>query len=154
MIVLIPMAGAGSRFTEAGYIVPKPLLPILEKPMVVSAADALPKGDEYAFIVRDFQIIDYQVDKHLEKHFPDAHIVSIDHLTEGQAVTCLHAKELINNDNELAIGASDNGMIYSMSAFEEAKKDVDALVFSFRNNPAVNQKPQAYGWVKTKENIP
>ncbi len=151
MIALIPMAGAGSRFAEAGYTIPKPLLPILGKPMVVSAADALPKSDQYIFIVRDFQIREYQVDEHLRKHFPDCEIVILDHLTEGQAVTCLHAKEHINNDLELVIGASDNGMIYSKEAFENAKQDADALVFSFRNNPSVNEKPQAYGWMKTKD---
>ncbi len=148
MMALIPMAGAGSRFSEAGYTIPKPLLPVLGKPMVVSAADALPQSGKYIFIVRDFQIKDYQVDRHLKEHFADCKIVVLDHLTEGQAVTCLHAKQFINNDNELVIGASDNGMIYSRADFESAKKDVDALVFTFRNNPAVNEKPQAYGWVK------
>jgi NDP-sugar pyrophosphorylase family protein len=151
MMILIPMAGAGSRFSEAGYEVPKPLLPILGKPMVVSAADALPKGHQYTFIVRDFQIVQYQVDKHLKTYFPECNIVILDHLTEGQAVTCLHAKELIDNEHELAIGASDNGMIYSVDAFNQAKIDTDALVFSFRNNPSVIEKPEAYGWIRTKE---
>ncbi len=151
MNILIPMAGAGSRFAEAGYEAPKPLLPILGKPMVVSAANALPYGDKYIFIVRDFQINECQVDKHLNEYFPGCQVVVLDHLTEGQAVTCLHAKHIINNEEELMIGASDNGMIYSMDGFRQATNDVDALVFSFRNNPAVNEKPQAYGWVKTKE---
>jgi len=149
MIALIPMAGAGSRFAEAGYSVPKPLLPILGKPMVVSAAGALPPSDEYIFIVRDYQIQDYQIDTHLKKHFPNCKIVILDYLTEGQASTCLHARNYINNEQELVIGASDNGMIYSLRDFEAAKKDADALVFSFRNNPAVNEKPQAYGWINT-----
>jgi dTDP-glucose pyrophosphorylase len=151
MIALIPMAGAGSRFAEAGYITPKPLLPILERPMVVNAANALPPSEEYIFIVRDFQVREYEVDKHLKMHFPDCKVLVLDHLTEGQAVTCMYAKDYINNDEELVIGASDNGMIYSGEAFEEAKKDADTLVFSFRNNPAVNEKPQAYGWIKVNE---
>jgi dTDP-glucose pyrophosphorylase len=151
MIALIPMAGAGSRFAEAGYLIPKPLLPIMERPMVVNAANALPQSEEYIFIVRDFQIGEYEVDKHLKVHFPGCKVLVLDHLTEGQAVTSMVAKDYINNDGELVIGASDNGMIYSSEAFEEAKKDADALVFSFRNNPAVNEKPQAYGWIKVNE---
>jgi dTDP-glucose pyrophosphorylase len=151
MIALIPMAGAGSRFTEAGYSVPKPLLPVLEKPMVMNAANALPRSRKYIFIVRDFQVREYEVDKHLKLYFPDCEVLVLDHLTEGQAVTCLYAKDYINTDEELVIGASDNGMIYSRDAFEEAKKDTDALVFSFRNNPAVNEKPRAYGWIRTNE---
>jgi len=152
MKALIPMAGAGSRFTEAGYKIPKPLLTILGKPMVVSAANALPASDSYAFVVRDFQIRDFQIDQHLLKHFPNAEIVVLDHLTEGQAITCQQANSVIDQNEELVIGASDNGMIYSADLFNEAKRDADALVFTFRNNPAVVEKPQAYGWVKTKDN--
>lgn len=151
MIALIPMAGAGSRFAEAGYTTPKPLLPVLGGPMVVEAARALPHAEKYVFVVRDFQIAEYQIDAHLSNYFPGCEIVVIDHLTEGQAVTCLHAKQLINNEEELVIGASDNGMIYNLPAFEAMKAGADAVVFSFRNNPAVLEKPQAYGWIKTDE---
>lgn len=31
---VIPMAGAGSRFQKAGYKLPKPLIPVLGKPMI------------------------------------------------------------------------------------------------------------------------
>lgn len=149
MISLIPMAGAGSRFTEAGYATPKPLLPLLGKPMVVKAAEALPESDQYIFIVRDYQIEDYQIDQHLQTHFPGCIIKVLDHLTEGQAVTCMHAKAEIDNEKPLCIGASDNGMIYDRSIFDIACMDADALIFTFRNNPAVLAKPTAYGWVRT-----
>lgn len=150
--ILIPMAGAGSRFVEEGYTTPKPLLPILGKPMVVSAANALPKGDKFIFVVRDFQISDYQIDEHLAEHFPNVQMVVLDHLTEGQAVTCLKAKELINNENSLVIGASDNGMIYNQEAFQNLTNETDCIVFTFRKNPAVLANPQAYGWVKIDVN--
>jgi dTDP-glucose pyrophosphorylase len=146
--ILIPMAGAGSRFVEEGYTTPKPLLPILGKPMVVSATNALPQGDKYIFVIRDFQISDYQIDQHLSEHFPNSQTVVLDHLTEGQAVTCLKAKELINDEVPLIIGASDNGMLYNKVLFEQLTYDTDCIVFTFRNNPAVLAKPQAYGWVK------
>jgi dTDP-glucose pyrophosphorylase len=142
MKALIPMAGAGSR-----------LLPVLNKPMVVSAASALPEASSYAFIVRDFQIKEYQIDEHLQKYFPGADIIVLDHLTEGQAITCQKANSILNPDDELVIGASDNGMIYSHEEFVRAKKGADALVFTFRNNPAVLANPKAYGWVKTYEDL-
>jgi NDP-sugar pyrophosphorylase family protein len=153
MRALIPMAGAGSRFAEAGYTTPKPLLPLLGEPMVVKAAQALPLSERYTFIVRDFQIEEYQIDKHLASYFPGCDVVVLDHLTEGQAVTCLKAKHLFQPEEELVIGASDNGMIYDSKVFEEAKQEADVLVFTFRNNPAVDARPQAYGWVKTKDGV-
>lgn len=149
MNALIPMAGAGSRFRDEGYETPKPLLDILGKPMVVSAAEALPKSDSYTFIVRDFQISEFGIDRILSQYFEHPNILVLDHLTEGQAVTCLEAKAIINNEDELVIGASDNGMIYDKAKFEDARNGADALVFTFRNNPAVSAKPQAYGWVRT-----
>src|SRR5690606_31887776 len=119
-----------------------------------NAANALPVSDEYVFVVRDFQISDYQIDQHLEKYFAQAKIKVLDHLTEGQAVTCMHAMDLIDPENALLIGASDNGMIYNQEKFLELSNQYDALVFTFRNNPAVNAKPEAYGWVKCHENGP
>ncbi len=153
MIALIPMAGAGSRFAEQGYTTPKPLLPVLGLPMVVNAAKALPVSEKYVFVVRDFQIKEYAIDQHLKSFFPNSDIVVLDHLTEGQAVTCLMAKNQINTSEPLVIGASDNGMIYDREKFEYISKEADAIVFTFRNNPAVLEKPQAYGWVKVDENL-
>jgi dTDP-glucose pyrophosphorylase len=144
---LIPMAGAGSRFAMKGYETPKPLLPVMGKPMVVSAARDLPGPDEnFIFVMRDTHIAEYGIDQVLNSHFPGNRQVVIDRLTEGQASTCLMARDLIYNDDQLIIGASDNGMIYNNSEFEELKKTADALVFTFRGNPTVVPNPKAYGW--------
>lgn len=151
MNALIPMAGAGSRFVEAGYKTTKPLLPIQNLPMVVSAAKALPQSEQYIFVMRDFQVENDHIDQKLNQYFSNCRTVVLDHLTEGQAVTCLKAKSLIDNDVSLVIGASDNGMIYDTKEFELATQKYDALVFTFRNNPAVVSKPQAYGWVKVNQ---
>jgi len=153
MNILIPMAGAGSRFQQEGYTTPKPLLDILGKPMVVQAALSLPKGDRYIFVCRDFHITEYQIDQELKKFFPDCIIVTVDHLTEGQASTCLLAKEYINNDEALMIGASDNGMIWNADKFTQMSEQADCMPFTFRNNVTVVPKPQQYGWVVTDENM-
>ncbi|MES2616421.1 MAG: sugar phosphate nucleotidyltransferase [Bacteroidota bacterium] len=147
MIKLIPMAGAGSRFTEKGYTTPKPLLPIMQLPMVVQASKALPEAEKNIFILRDFHVSEYKISNRILEYFPNAEIIVLEQLTEGQAVTCLMAKQFINTDEELVIGASDNGMVYDDNAFEAAKADADAIVFTFRNNPTVLVNPKAYGWV-------
>jgi beta-phosphoglucomutase-like phosphatase (HAD superfamily) len=41
MNVLIPMAGAGSRFAQAGYTFPKPLIEVHNKPMIQVVTDNL-----------------------------------------------------------------------------------------------------------------
>jgi dTDP-glucose pyrophosphorylase len=133
------MAGAGSRFAEKGYKTPKPLLAVMGLPMV--------------FILRDFHVSEYKIGNKILEYFPGAEIIVLEELTEGQAVTCLKAKSFINNDEELIIGASDNGMIYSSDKFEAMKKEADAIVFTFRHNPAVVANPKAYGWVMVDEDL-
>ena len=39
--IVIPMAGAGSRFAKAGYKKPKPFIDVLGKPMICHVLDNL-----------------------------------------------------------------------------------------------------------------
>lgn len=156
MIYLIPMAGAGSRFSEQGYKVHKPAILTTDHrtgekiPMVVAATLDLPSVDpatsEVIYIDRDFHCQD-GVEALIQTHIKNAKFITIDYLTEGQASTCLLAKELINSNQELLIAGCDNGMTFDKALFEDAKKGADALIFTYRNSPLVLEKPEAYGWV-------
>ena len=148
---LIPMAGAGQRFVDAGYTVPKPLIEVAGLPMIVRAARSLPPADLWIFACRAEHIRDAGIDTALRRLFSPAVIVSVDHLTEGQACTCLLARDELRPDDELTIGACDNAMIWNPGDFARAMADTgnDFLVWTFRNNPAVLQDPRMYGWVRT-----
>lgn len=141
------MAGEGKRFKDQGYKIPKPLISVSGKPMIIRASDSLPEADKWIFVCRKEHIGDYGINKALEAYAPNVKIIIVDKITEGQASTCLLAKDLINNDEELIIGACDNGMVWDKEEFDKLKKGVDCLVWTFRNNIAVKKKPQAYGWV-------
>jgi dTDP-glucose pyrophosphorylase len=145
------MAGEGKRFKDAGYETPKPLILISGKPMIINAANSLPKADKWIFISRNDLIEDYKIDKILENEFDDVAFV-IDPSPKGQASSCLLAKGLINNNEELTIGACDNGMIWDRDKFEKLKNEADCLVWTFRNNTTVKKKPEAYGWVVIDNN--
>jgi len=159
MNILIPMAGAGSRFVQEGYTVHKPAIVTRyhrdgkEYPMVVCATMDLPEvkedGSNIIYIDRNFHKKD-GVEDCIKNHYPQAHFISIDYLTEGQASTCLLAKELINNDEELLIAGCDNGMIFDKNKFENLKKQCDSIIFTYRNNEAVCANPNQYGWVRTE----
>lgn len=153
-INLIPMAGAGSRFMAVGYKNPKPLIPVDDRPMIIRAAADLPKPDRWIFLCRSEHLEHYPLQKILQQYYPNSTIISVTELTEGQACTCLLAKEHINNDVALLIGACDNGMIYDRSAWERLLLDpaVDAIVVTFRNNVTVERNPKAYGWVAVDAN--
>lgn len=146
---LIPMAGAGQRFLDAGYSSPKPLISVGGKAMVIRSASSLPVPDQWIFACRQEHIVDAHIDKTLTDIFSPTEIISVPGLTEGQACTCLLAKNLLRYNDILTIGACDNAMVYDHKKYFAllAQLDCDAIIWTFRNNPAVLQNPRMYGWV-------
>ena len=105
--VLIPMAGAGSRFAEAGYSFPKPLIDVNGKPMIQAVVENLAIDATYTYIVQKEHYEKYNLMYLLNAITPNCNIVQVDGVTEGAAVTALLAKEFINNDNPLIMANSD-----------------------------------------------
>ena len=98
--VLIPMAGAGSRFEQAGYTFPKPLIEVRNKPMIQVVVDNLNIKANYIYIVQKKHREKYNLDTLLNLLTPNCRIVEVDGLTEGAACTALLAKEFIDKMNE------------------------------------------------------
>lgn len=154
MKILIPMAGDGKRFQDAGYKSNKAVLPMIYRktgescPMVVCSTLDLPgingDGSNIAFVMRDFHR-EIGIDTEIRKWYPKATFFSVKDLTEGQACTCLLAREFIDS-GELLIAACDNGIEYDLQAFEKLKKENDAIVFTDRHNERVSEHPDAFGW--------
>lgn len=149
---LIPMAGAGQRFKDAGYVLPKPLIPVAGVPMVVRAARALPPADHWIFVCRAEHVRDAGIDRELRRYFSPSTVITVDELTDGQARTCLLAAPELRPDDRLTIGACDNAMVYDRSMVDASwREGADALIWTFRHNPAVLAKPTAWGWVKLND---
>ncbi len=147
------MAGAGTRFAEEGYIKPKPLIEVSNKPMIIQACRSLPEANRWIFICRKEHVTEYHVNEVLEKEFRDTKIITIDYLTEGQVCTCLLAESHVNKDEPLLIGACDNGMTWDEEKYNTLKSndEIDALIWTFRNNVTVKRNPKMYGWVMVNE---
>lgn len=107
MNVLIPMAGAGSRFANAGYTFPKPLIEVNGKPMIQVVVENLNIEANYTFIVQKDHYEKYSLQYLLNLIAPNCNIVQVDGITEGAACTTLLAKEFINNDAPLVMANSD-----------------------------------------------
>ena len=160
MKILIPMAGAGQRFRDAGYKTHKPAIPVTDRrsgekiPMVVAATMDLPGvaagGANVCYIDRDFHKIG-GVEEKILAHYPKARFLTLDHLTEGQASTCLTAKAEIDDADSLLIAGCDNGMVIDEEAFQKACQTSDCLVFTYRHNESVLRNPDAYGWMRVDE---
>lgn len=105
--VLIPMAGAGSRFEAAGYTFPKPLIEVRGKPMIQVVVENLNIDAKYIYIVQKSHYEKYNLDYLLRLITPRCEIVQIEGVTEGAACTTLLAKEFIDNEDSLVIANSD-----------------------------------------------
>jgi dTDP-glucose pyrophosphorylase len=156
MKIVIPMAGAGQRFADAGYKTSKPAIPTMDRrtgeeyPMVVCATMDLPgvkdDGSNVTYIDRVFHK-ENGVEDIIKKHYSKASFITVDKLTEGQACTCLLAKEKIDTDESLLIAGCDNGMVINRKKFDEMTARCDVLAFTYRHNQSVLEKPDAYGWM-------
>lgn len=113
--VLIPMAGAGSRFESAGYTFPKPLIEVRGKPMIQVVVDNLNIEANYIFIVQKKHFDKYNLEYLLRLIAPNCKIVQIDGITEGAACTTLLASEYIDNSNPLLIANSDQFVEWNSS---------------------------------------
>ena len=135
MNVLIPMAGAGSRFAEAGYTFPKPLIEVGNKPMIQVVTDNLNIEAHHIFIVQKEHYQKYNLETVLKLIKPNCSIVQVEGVTEGAACTTLLAKKLINNDNPLVIANSDqfvewnaNEVMYAFST-----EGIDGGILTFQS---------------------
>ena len=131
--IIIPMAGAGSRFKEAGYIFPKPLIEIDNKPMIQWVIESLKLDGNFIFIVQKEHQEKYNINSVLKILKPNCQIIELDHITEGAACTTLLAKKFINSNNPLIIANSDQYIswdsIKSMYNFNSKKVDGSILTF-------------------------
>ncbi len=131
--VLIPMAGAGSRFSQAGYTFPKPLIEVHGKPMIQVVVENLNIEANYIFIVQKDHYEKYNLKYLLNLIAPNCKIVQVEGITEGAACTTLLAKEFIDNDAPLVMANSDQFVEWNsnecMYAFNADAIDGGILTF-------------------------
>ena len=152
-ITLIPLAGRGSRFVKVGYKDPKPLIEVSGKPMIIQAANSLPNSQNHIFVTLKEHLENYPLEKTLKQEYQDANIISIDEVTQGQAITCSLGLKDADENSSLLIAATDNGMIYNHEKYQNLIEDenVDAIIFTFKHHISSKNNPQMYGWVKVDD---
>ena len=124
--VLIPMAGAGSRFEKAGYTFPKPLIEVNKKPMIQVVVENLNIDANYIFVVQQEHRVKYNLDTLLNLIAPGCKIVETEGVTEGAACTALLASEFIDNDAPLFFANSDQFVDWNSNEFMYKMNESDA----------------------------
>ncbi len=120
--IVVPMAGRGSRFQQAGFETPKPLIPIFGKPMIEWVVDNLTPQvpHRWIFLCLQEHIESLGVADFLKRKLPECIIVPVKSVTEGAACTVLLAESYINSDNPLMIANSDQWIDMNIDSYLEA----------------------------------
>ena len=142
--VLIPMAGEGSRFANAHYTMPKPLIDVNGKPMIQTVVDNLNIDANFIFLVRTQHNTKYNLSEIMPTLFTGCKLVMVDQLTEGAACTTLLAKDLIDNDAPLLIANADQFLVWdSCEFYHSVNSTVDGSIVTF------NAEGNKWSYVKT-----
>jgi NDP-sugar pyrophosphorylase family protein len=132
--IVVPMAGAGSRFAVRGYRDPKPLIPVLGVPMIRRVIENLRPSQphRFVFVCQRAHLAAYALEPRLRAWAPGCEIVALDGLTQGAACTVLAARALIDDGQPLMIANSDQYVETDLDAYlaQLPARDLDGLIMT------------------------
>lgn len=139
--IVVPMAGAGSRFAKAGYLLPKPMIDVAGRPMidlVIENLKPLKCEFEFIFICRKEHLEKYNLASVFEKNLLKSQykVVGIDGLTSGSVPTILMAVDHLTLDSSLLIANSDQYVDFNIDTFlqDVISSGSDGVIMTFRGD--------------------
>jgi len=136
--IIIPLAGSGNSFINAGYTFPKPLIDIKGKPMIQLVIENLKLKFDHKFILIcqnehfDKYSLAQVFNNSTSGNFESVRLTSP---TQGAACTVLTAVDHINEDEELIIANADQLIDLSFNKFIEfsRKSRADGVIMTFNS---------------------
>ena len=132
---LMPMAGEGIRFKEYGYKTSKPFIQIGKESLLEKCISSLPTAANYIYIFRKNDQLQNLIIKKIKDAMPNKpyNIISLDHKTEGQAITCLEAEGYYENEESLLISSCDYALQYDdEKLLSLINSECDVIIFTFK----------------------
>jgi dTDP-glucose pyrophosphorylase len=138
MNIVVPMAGAGSRFAKAGYTDPKPLIRVGGCEMIRIVIENLRPSSthRFIFVCQQVHIDEYDLAVKLGAWAPGCHIVGLRSLTRGAACTVLAAREFIDDESPLMIANSDQFVDEEIDIYLKKMEDIglDGMLMTMTAN--------------------
>jgi len=135
--IVLPMAGRGSRFADAGYTLPKPLIPVHGVPMIKVVVDNLTPSCEhrFIFICQQSHIDQYDLIPKLKSYAGNVEVIGINGVTEGQVCTALLAKKYFDNDEPLMNANADQFIDFEIDNYLDAmnSRHLDGLIMTMKS---------------------
>lgn len=134
--IVIPMAGLGSRFSNAGYSKPKPFIDVGGKTMIERVLDNLwiPEA-RFILLAKAEHILKYaNYVSDIRKRY-SAEFYPVNYLTQGTACTVMLARDLINNDTPLIVANSDQIVDIDFEHFlkNAQRRALDGSILTFHD---------------------
>lgn len=138
--LIMPMAGAGSRFFKNGFVMPKPIIEINNKPFLYWSTKSITNFidvQDITFIVLKKHIEEYEIDTQIKEFFPEAKIVIIPEILNGAVLTCMEGIKEISDELPIVFNDCDHAFIsseFNTYANGEQFEKIDGGLLTFESN--------------------
>ena len=119
MKVIISMSGLSSRFSSAGYTIPKFMIDIDGKKVIEHIIDLYPKDSDFLFIINDKHAEDTDIINLLENGVDKKNIVVIPRHKKGPVFSIQNFEDYINDEEQVVINYCDFSMYWDYNDFEK-----------------------------------
>jgi dTDP-glucose pyrophosphorylase len=136
MNIIIPLGGKGERFKKEGYILPKPLIKVLEKEILFYVIDNLDIHlEDKVYIIYNQELDIYHFSEIIKEKYPFIELIKLDYDTKGASETIYIGTNYIINKlkylNKTIL--IDGDTFYEENILEKFRKTTMNAVFYIKN---------------------
>lgn len=131
--LIVPMSGSGERFRRAGFRLPKPMIPVVDLPMIGHVLSMFPSIHDPLLIVNREHLKDHSLglEQTLRTLRPDCRIHPIDPHKRGPAWAIKQASHLIRTDLPCVVSYCDFGAVFDEQALLHELRHHDGLIATY-----------------------
>ena len=117
------MSGLSSRFSKAGYTIPKFMIDIDGKKVIQHIIDLYPKDSDFLFIINDKHAENTDIVELLEDSVDKKNIVVIPRHKKGPVFSIKNFEDYIKDEEQVVINYCDFSMYWDYNDFEKYVND-------------------------------
>ena len=154
MKVIIPMSGMSSRFSTAGYTIPKYLIEIDGKKVIEHIVSLYPENSDFIFIINDKHREETDIVRVLENITNKQTILTIPRHKKGPVFSVSEFEELIDDDEQVVVNYCDFSMYWDYNDFERFvnETECDGCVISYTGFHPHMLGSDNYAFCRTDDN--
>jgi NDP-sugar pyrophosphorylase family protein len=152
--LIIPMAGFGERFKKLGFVLPKSLIKINNRPLLsyIDSQFGSPKSKLFICSIEHLQNEIFQMQSALNKLAPEALIAPISPHKLGPVYSIICAEDHIDDDLPTIVSYCDCLSLFDIKLFEKAisESEIDGVIFTYKGFHPNKIRSLHYGYIEEK----